>query len=361
MSSTLTATTSSQSQTLRIESKDPMKSTWRRSDKRSWKIGHWIIERLGLYHDELDRTAPVHSKAESVPYVPHWQFHRWILLHATIPLLFHQSFVSLTGYNVHPVAAFVFYSVAIKAVAIHQINIMRGLGQRYGFLDGDKHERDGVPDTSVKTVLESLISTATFRSMMAVILSYRSNEAPTTINWMLLPFEIGLYGVVLDFWFYWYHRLMHEVDSLWKYHKTHHLTKHPNPLLTLFADSEQEFWDIAGIPFLTWATLKLIGLPMGFYEWWFCQEYVIFTELTGHSGLRLYATTPTPFAWPLQFFNCELVLEDHDLHHRKGWKTSGNYGKHTRLWDRIFGTCMDRIECTADSADYTNTAVIPLL
>ncbi|TQN63686.1 Fatty acid hydroxylase vlmA [Colletotrichum shisoi] len=141
---------------------------------------------------------------------------------------------------------------------------MRGLGQRHGYLDGDKHERDGVPDQSVKAVLESLVSTATFRSMMAVILAYRSHESPVTVNWKLLPLEIGLYGVVLDFWFYWYHRLMHEVDSLWKYHRTHHLAKHPNPLLTLFADSEQEFFDIAGIPFLTWATLRLLGMPMGF-------------------------------------------------------------------------------------------------
>jgi hypothetical protein len=34
---------------------------------------------------------------------------------------------------------------------------------------------------------------------------------------------------------------------LWKYHRTHHLTKHPNPLLTLYADTEQEFFDILGV------------------------------------------------------------------------------------------------------------------
>ncbi|KAK1975132.1 fatty acid hydroxylase superfamily protein [Colletotrichum cereale] len=346
---------------MRIERKNPMKSTWRRGDRRDWKFGNLLIERLGLYHDELDQPAPIHAKGDPVPYMPHWQFHRWIILHATIPLLIHQAIVSWTGYNIHPVAAFIFYSFTIKLIAIRQINIIRALGQRYGYFDGDKHERDGVPDQSVQTVLNSLISTATFRAMMAVILAYRSDDAPSTINWKLLPLEVGLYGVVLDFWFYWYHRLMHEVDFLWKYHRTHHLTKHPNPLLSLFADSEQEFWDIAGIPFLTWATLRLIGLPMGFYEWWFCQEYVIFPELTGHSGLRVWATSPSPFSLPLKWFRSELILEDHDLHHRMGWKNSGNYGKHTRLWDRIFGTCMDRIECKDDAADYTNTAVMPLI
>ncbi|KAF9877269.1 fatty acid hydroxylase superfamily protein [Colletotrichum karsti] len=344
-----------------IESKDPMKSTWRLGDRRLWRYYHWIIEKLGLQHVNLNQEVPVHQKGDPVPYVPHWQFHRWILVHACVPLILHQTFVSYTGFRLHPVAAFVFYSAAIKFIAIHQINIMRDLGHLHGFLDGDKHERDGVPDTSVKKVLHSLISTATFRSMLAVMLAYRSSEAPSSINWMLAPLEVGLYGVVLDFWFYWYHRLMHEVDFLWKYHRTHHLTKHPNPLLTLFADTEQEIWDIAGIPILTYATLKLFGFPMGFYEWWLCQQYVIFTELSGHSGLRIYATTPTPFAWPLRLFNCDLVLEDHDLHHRKGWKKSGNYGKHTRLWDRIFGTCMERLECPDDKIDYVNTVVYPLI
>ncbi|OLN89033.1 Alkylglycerol monooxygenase [Colletotrichum chlorophyti] len=261
----------------------------------------------------------------------------------------------------HPAAAFVFYSFSIKVVAIHQMNTMRTLGQLYGFLDGDQHERDDVPDRSVATVLKSLISTATFRSMLAVMLSYNSHEAPNTINWKMVPVKIGFYGVILDFWFYWYHRLMHEVEYLWKFHRTHHLTRHPNPLLTLFADTEQEVWDIAVIPFLTWATMRLLGFSMGFYEWWFCQEYVIFTELIGHSGLRIYATTPTPLAWILRRLNCELVLEDHDLHHRKGWKRSGNYGKHTRLWDRLFGTCLERVECRDEAVDYDNTVIMPLL
>ncbi|KAF6802515.1 fatty acid hydroxylase superfamily protein [Colletotrichum musicola] len=341
--------------------KNPMQSTWRLWDRRSWNYHHWIIERLGLQHVDLNQKVPVHDKHDPVPYVPHWQFHKWILFHAFIPLAIQQSFVSLFGFNLHPVAAFVFYSAAIKLIAIHQINIMRDMGHLYGFLDGDKHERDGVPDRSVKKVLQSLVSTSTFRSMMAVIIAYRRHEAPNSLNWKLAPLEIGLYGVVLDFWFYWYHRIMHEVESLWKYHRTHHMTKHPNPLLTLFADSEQEFWDIAGIPLLTYMTLRFMGLPMGFYDWWLCQQYVIFTELSGHSGLRIYATTPTPFAYPLRWFNCDLVLEDHDLHHRQGWKKSGNYGKHTRLWDRLFGTCMDRIECPDENIDYSNTVVYPLL
>jgi sterol desaturase/sphingolipid hydroxylase (fatty acid hydroxylase superfamily) len=153
---------------------------------------------------------------------------------------------------------------------------------------------------------------------------------------------------------------MHDWESLWKYHRTHHLTKHPNPLLTLYADSEQEIMDIAGIPFMTWATMRFMGMPMGFYEWWVCYMYVVFSELAGHSGLRVLASPPSTLTWLLRYGGVELVIEDHDLHHRKGWKKSGNYGKQTRLWDWMFGTCRDRIECLPANIDYNTKVEMPL-
>jgi sterol desaturase/sphingolipid hydroxylase (fatty acid hydroxylase superfamily) len=154
---------------------------------------------------------------------------------------------------------------------------------------------------------------------------------------------------------------MHDNDSLWKYHRTHHLTKHPNPLLTLYADEEQEFFDIAVIPLLAWVSLKLMGLPMNFYSWWICSQYVVFAELAGHSGLRIHAIAPNPMSWLLEMFECELVIEDHDIHHRTGWRKSHNYGKQTRLWDKIFGTFKGRIECGKCNIDYENLVSMPII
>ncbi|THC90557.1 hypothetical protein EYZ11_009978 [Aspergillus tanneri] len=321
--------------------KDSMKSTWRLLDRSEWTIFHWFYELLGIHPTSLDKDVPVHPKDDKVPWVPEWHLHRWVLVHAFIPLAIHHVYTSYTGYNLSPLAAFFFYSAAFKVIAIHEIHILRRMGHILGFLDGDQHERDGVPDVGVRKVVHSLISTSTFRPIFTVFLSYRSSQAPASMNWWWLPLEAGLYGIILDFWFYWYHRLMHEINGLWKYHRTHHLTKHPNPLLTLYADSEQEFFDIAGIPLMTYFTMKLMGMPMGFYEWWICHQYVVFAELAGHSGLRLVATPPNTLSWLLRIFNAELIIEDHDMHHRRGWKKSANYGKQTRLWDRVFGTCVD--------------------
>jgi sterol desaturase/sphingolipid hydroxylase (fatty acid hydroxylase superfamily) len=337
-----------------------MKSTWRR-DRSQWTYFHWLYEILDVHPSDLDVEVPVHSKEDPMPYLSQWQMHRWVLVHALIPLAIHHAYVTYTGRNLSPVAAVFFYSIAFKLTGIREIRMLRHLSHTYGFLDGDKHERDGVPDVGVAKVLHSLISTSTFRPMMSIFLSYRSALPPASIHWAYLPLEIGLYSVILDFWFYWYHRLMHEVASLWKYHRTHHLTKHPNPLLTLYADVEQEIFDIAAIPLLAWASLKLMGLPMGFYEWWICHMYVVFAELAGHSGLRVHSSPPSTVAWLLRAFDAELVIEDHDLHHRHGWKKAHNYGKQTRLWDRLFGTCHDRIESAACNVDYNDRVTIPLV
>ncbi|KFY29533.1 hypothetical protein V493_02299 [Pseudogymnoascus sp. VKM F-4281 (FW-2241)] len=337
-----------------------MKSTWRLADRNQWTFYHWLYELLDIHPSTIGKEVPVHSKSDLVPYMPDWQMHRFVIVHAAIPLAIHHTYVSYMGHNLSPIVAFVFYSVAFKLTAIHEIQTLRRLGHQYGFFDGDKHERDCVPDVSVSKIVRSLVSTSTFRPLMAVFLSYQTNQVPASIAWTWLPLEIALYGVVVDFWFYIYHRLMHDIGSLWKYHRTHHLTKHPNPLLTLYADIEQEVFDIIGIPLLAYLTLKLMGLPMGFYDSWVCHQYVVFSELLGHSGLRVHASAPSTLTWLLRLFDANLVIEDHDIHHRKGWKSSHNYGKQTRIWDRIFGTCHERMECLENNTDYDNLGVFPL-
>jgi sterol desaturase/sphingolipid hydroxylase (fatty acid hydroxylase superfamily) len=338
-----------------------MTSTWRHDkSKWGWLSGEYHYEYIAGHPSDPAKPAPVHSKTDKIPVLPEWQMHRLILFHASVPLLLHQVYTSYFG-NMSPTAAAIFYSLAFLGSGIHQFNLLLRAGQKYGYLDGDNHARDEVPDTGVRSVMLSLLATVCLRMILAVVLSYNILQTPLQMDWRRLPVEVSLYGIVLDFWFYWYHRCMHDNESLWKYHRTHHLTKHPNALLSLYADSVQECIDILGIPLVTWITMRAVGLPMGFYEWWICHQYVTFAELTGHSGLRVHAVAPSPVTFVLRVFNAELVIEDHDLHHRKGWKKAHNYGKQTRLWDRIFGTCADRIESTPGNVDYDHPAQLPLL
>ena len=341
--------------------KDSLKSTWRRQDRKDWSFWHWIYEILGIYPDALDQTPPVHSKSEKVPYLPAWQLHRYVLFHALIPLAIHQLYVSYTGRNLSTLAAYIFYSFAFKAIGIHEVHVLRRVGMKYGFLDGDAHPRDGIPDVGTGKVIRSLFSTTTFRPMFTVFIAYNKNLAPSSMNWAVAFVEMGLYGIVLDFWYYGYHRIMHEYEPFWRFHRTHHLTKHPNSLLVLYADEVQEFFDIAGIPLMTYVTLRALGFPMGFYEWWLGHIYVMFSELAGHSGIRLYACVPNVFSPLLGLVGGNLSIEDHDIHHRKGWKGSFNYGKNTLLWDQLFGTTGPRVETYKENIDFEHKVDMPLL
>ncbi|KAK3186210.1 hypothetical protein K4F52_004974 [Lecanicillium sp. MT-2017a] len=364
-SSSSTATMTNSAPPPSSNAKDSMKSTWRLADRSTWGPFHWIIEIINGYHWDLDKEIPVYAKTDKIPYIPQWSIQSWILLHSGIPLALHQLLVSVTGWNMPSYVAFGYYTAAFLVFIIREMEQIRWLGHRYGFLDGDVHERDGIPDVGVARVVMAGPKTLGGRMALATLLTYKVSEAPLDVMsswtwWAWLPFQIGLYGVILDFWFYWYHRAMHDVGGLWKFHRTHHLTKHPNPLLGAYADDEQEFFDMIGVPFMTFLTFRVLGLPLGFYDWWICHQYIAFTELGGHSGLRLHIQAASPFGWLLAMLDCDIVTEDHDLHHRKGWRKSFNYGKQSRLWDRIFGTCGDRIESNVSNVDYSKPVLVPL-
>ncbi|ATY60479.1 Fatty acid hydroxylase [Cordyceps militaris] len=354
-----TATTTT---TIQRNPKDSLKSTWRLDpNKDGWTMAHHLFGFMDIHQSLLDVPVPVHQKSEPVPYLPNWQMNAFVLFWGAMPLLAHHAFHSLSGgRDVHIVFAYAYYALAMVAFAVHELRMLRRLGHRYGYLDGDKHGRDGVPDATVKKVADSLLLAVMFRPAVLILLAYRADRAPASINLYWLPLQAAAYPIVTDFWFYWYHRLMHEVPLLWKFHRTHHLTKHPNALLTIFADTEQEVFDIAVIPALAILTMKLIGLELDFYALWMCHMYVWFTELLGHSGLRVHLQAASPISGLLVYLGMELALEDHDLHHRTGWKGSHNYGKQSRVWDKLFGTCTERIECKENNVNYDDIASFPL-
>lgn len=124
------------------------------------------------------------------------------------------------------------------------------------------------------------------------------------------------------------------------------VSKHPIAALGSFADHEQEIFDMLLIPlaaYLVW--------PIDFPTWWVSTTYTLYIEAAGHSGLRSHFTNPTTAPY-LGWIGCSLVIEDHDLHHRKGWKRATNYGKQTRLWDFIFGSMGERIEGIEKNVDW---------
>lgn len=345
--------------------KDSMKSTWFKGDKSQWNYAHHFIARSRAQHPEYDENIPVHAKTDMMPYMAQWSQHLFILTHSLAPIAGHQIILSATGWqSLSAWVVFPLYFLGNLVMLLRQSLSLRYLGHIHGYLDGDKHERDFVPDVGVKKVLFTLHKLLIGRAVLIMILTYQAASTPAAALseptwWAWLTLQLGLYGIVLDFWFYWYHRAMHDVKPLWKFHRTHHLTKHPNPLLSGYADEEQELGDILVVPFLTFLTTRFVlGLPLDFYQFWICQTFILYAEALGHSGLRVFTNPPSMAAGLLRYFGVDLVIEDHDLHHRKGHRKSFNYGKQTRLWDYLFGTTFERYE--TQNVDFSKQVYMPI-
>lgn len=297
---------------------------------------HWLAKQL-LYpgeHHGGDGKIGVHSA---------WSQHAFVLPKALFPVA--AQYVSMKYFNyTWPLPlAFAIYATSATLFSFFMLFHFHRLSKTHGFLDAE-HTRDGIPDAKLNWTILFLGLTLSGRPLVGAFMEYDRFELPSFSIWD--PVRVFAFHCALDFWFYWYHRGMHEIPFLWQFHKTHHHAKHPIPLLSVFGDPTQDFFDILVIPLL--ATLTV---PLKFHVWWISAVYILYAEAGSHTGVRVYWTPP--ITGPiLYYFNMELLLEDHDLHHRLGWKKSYNYGKQTGIWDSLFGTRRERMEVKREDVDW---------
>jgi sterol desaturase/sphingolipid hydroxylase (fatty acid hydroxylase superfamily) len=242
----------------------------------------------------------------------------------------------------HPIVAFIFYHLAFVVFTLRLIKHLTYYMDLYGTFDEHNRPRDYVADKDVTRLLLSVLVYTIARTGGGLILGGYNRYAPPslgdTISWAF-PIKIGLWLIALDFFFYSYHRSVHTFPFLWKYHSKHHATKHPTPMQAILADDVQEIIEIFLIPLAA-----SLVMPLSAHEFWIAQCILMYIEGMGHSGVRAYWTHPL-LGEVLRPFGMELTIEDHDLHHRYG-KSGKNYGKQTRIFDRIFNTISERVEGT---------------
>jgi hypothetical protein len=154
---------------VRRNPKDSMKSTWQSGDKSQWTIWHWFIEILDVHPFDLTTPVPVFAKTDKIPNASTWDTHKRIFAYASVPVLIHYVYVQYTGHNLTFAWAALLYGTWIKFTGVREIRTIRKLGHIYGYLDGDKHGRDGVPDVRVREVVTSLVLTSTTRTLMLVM------------------------------------------------------------------------------------------------------------------------------------------------------------------------------------------------
>lgn len=144
-------------------------------------------------------------------------------------------------------------------------------------------------------------------------------------NWQM--WLVALVGV--DFCYYWWHRLSHEMNLLWAIHVVHHQSEDYNLAVAL---RQAWFSGVSNWPF--YMPLILLGVsPPVFiisesisvlYQFW------IHTRLIGKLG---------PLEW---FIN---TPSHHRVHHARNIKyLDKNYGAILIIWDRLFGTFKEEEE-----------------
>ncbi len=180
---------------------------------------------------------------------------------------------------------------------------------------------DSVADLScgiLQQLLEALFKTTLFAGYGFVYDKARFVDLPSSSPAVWLFAFLGV-----DFLYYWFHRLSHEVGFLWAAHVVHHQSEEYNLSVALRQGALQPTFSwifylplaLLGVPpavFLTAAALNTL------YQFW------IHTRLIGKLGpLESVLSTPS----------------NHRVHHgRNPQYIDRNHGGTLIVWDRLFGT-----------------------
>ncbi len=152
-------------------------------------------------------------------------------------------------------------------------------------------------------------------------LAYR---AAAVVRWTAgspVPWVLGFVGV--DFLYYWFHRLGHEVNLFWAIHAVHHQSEEFN-----FAVALRQPWFSDAYAILFYWPLPILGVPA---ECFFVAvaglslyQVLLHTRLVGRPG---------PLGW---LFN---TPSHHRVHHSRDERDlDRNFGATLIVWDRLFGT-----------------------
>jgi len=180
---------------------------------------------------------------------------------------------------------------------------------------------DSVNDLScgiLQQVAEVFLKTALFAGYAWLFASHRLFDVPATQAWGWAACFVGV-----DFFYYWFHRLSHEVGAGWAAHVVHHQSEEYNLTVALRQGTFQ--------PAFSWVfylPLALLGFPPAMFlavsSFNTLYQFWIHTRLIGRLG---------PLEWILN------TPSHHRVHHGRNPKyIDRNHGGTLIVWDRLFGT-----------------------
>ena len=142
---------------------------------------------------------------------------------------------------------------------------------------------------------------------------------------MNVLFQFFLSFVVVDYLYYWNHRIFHK-RSLWSVHRLHHSSRY----LDIFATSRNSL--VTSFLFVyVWAQILGMFLLKDSTPFMLGLGFTFALDLWRHSGIRHNQMIHSFFGWAL------ILPDQHVLHHSLTGRTK-NYGANLCWWDKLHGT-----------------------
>jgi sterol desaturase/sphingolipid hydroxylase (fatty acid hydroxylase superfamily) len=145
--------------------------------------------------------------------------------------------------------------------------------------------------------------------------------------------SLSLLGLVLfnDLWFYVVHRILH-LPFLFKFiHLTHHRSVDVNPF------SSYSFHFLEPLMLSAWFIPVAFFVPLYLPALGALQVIGLLNNLMSHLGYELMP----PWILKIPVIRMTNTATFHNMHHIY---FNGNYGLHTRIWDRLLGTEVEGYE-----------------
>mmetsp|Transcript_158886 Transcript_158886/g.293082 ORF Transcript_158886/g.293082 Transcript_158886/m.293082 type:complete len:299 (+) Transcript_158886:60-956(+) len=148
---------------------------------------------------------------------------------------------------------------------------------------------------------------------------------PIGSGWGKIAVDTVVYLMMADFWFYWTHRLFHQVPCLWQFHVLHHNLNPAKGVSAIAAASTSAIdFTITHLPMIWWPFLVRT----------FCVEAIGFS--------LIFMITWLTFIHSYSFWSYDSVVmmdpTNHRVHHCWGRKNNYNFAAFTTIYDRAFGT-----------------------
>jgi sterol desaturase/sphingolipid hydroxylase (fatty acid hydroxylase superfamily) len=143
------------------------------------------------------------------------------------------------------------------------------------------------------------------------------------VTWGVSVASVVVAYILVDFVYYWKHRLFHATRIGWALHATHHSSRSLNFLATFRIN-----WIEAAVSYVFFAPLALLG-----FDPWLL---LVLVEVNDGWQFVCHTELRNPFRGLERWFNTPNI---HRVHHAKNSDLQGrNFGSTFMIWDRLFGT-----------------------